>query len=107
MCLSDGEGLGPGALNHNQPGAPVKGRYVVSSMANHGEPNAPKIIYVRGIVDGNQTPDGRILGEQDYAPGYDITKYMSCFGPEGKSWSDQTFDYCKSIRHSGRRAATP
>lgn len=86
-------------------GAPAGNRYQVgslaelkSALANHGEPKAPKIIYVRGTIDGNQTPDGRILGEQDYAPGYDINKYMSCFGLEGKAWSDQTFDYCKSMR---------
>ena len=72
-------------------GAPAENRYEVgtlaelkTALANHGEPKAPKIIYVRGTIDGNQTADGRILGEQDYAPGYDINKYMSCFGPEGK-----------------------
>ncbi|WP_251043284.1 polysaccharide lyase family 1 protein [Arthrobacter sp. ISL-48] len=86
-------------------GAPDENQYEVgnlaelkTALANHGEPTAPKIIYVRGTVDGNLTLDGRILGEQDYAPGYDINKYMSCFGPEGKTWSDQTFDYCKSMR---------
>ncbi|MEJ1179177.1 MULTISPECIES: pectate lyase family protein [unclassified Pseudarthrobacter] len=86
-------------------GAPAENRYEVgtlaelkAALANHGEPKAPKIIYVRGTIDGNQTPDGRILGEQDYAPGYDINKYMSCFGPDGRTWSDQTFDYCRSMR---------
>ena len=86
-------------------GAPAESRYEVSTLAelkaalvNHGEPTSPKIIYVDGTIDGNQTPDGRILGEQDYAPGYDIAKYSSCFGPDGKVWSDQTFDYCKKQR---------
>ncbi|MGX5714448.1 pectate lyase family protein [Arthrobacter sp. MAHUQ-56] len=69
-----------------------------AALANDGRPTEPKIIYVDGTIDGNQTPDGRILGEQDYAPGYDIDKYMSCFGPEGKAWSDQAFDYCKKQR---------
>lgn len=85
--------------------APAANRYVVddlaelkAALANHGEPTAPKVIYIRGTIDGNQRPDGRVMGEQDYAPGYDIHKYMSCFGPEGKTWSDQTFDYCKSQR---------
>ncbi|WP_457948947.1 pectate lyase family protein [Pseudarthrobacter sp. alpha12b] len=86
-------------------GAPAGNTYQVSTLAdlkaalaNHGEPSAPKVIYVDGTINGNQTPDGRILGEQDYAPGYDINKYMSCFGLEGKSWSDQAFDYCKRQR---------
>ncbi len=86
-------------------GAPAENRYEVGTLAelktvlaNHSEPKAAKIIYVRGTIDGNQTLDGRILGEQDYAPGYDISKYMCCFGPEGKTWSDQTFAYCKSMR---------
>ncbi|MEV8082313.1 pectate lyase family protein [Pseudarthrobacter oxydans] len=86
-------------------GAPAANRYEVSTLAglkaalaNNGEPKAPKIIYVNGTIDGNQTPDGRVLGEQDYAPGYDIDKYISCFGPEGEVWSDQTHEYCKKQR---------
>ena len=85
--------------------APAENRYDVSTLAelkaalaNHGDPTAAKIVYVTGTIDGNESSDGRILGEQDYAPGYDINKYMSCFGPEGKTWSDQTFDYCKKQR---------
>lgn len=86
-------------------GAPAESRYEVNSLAelkaalaNNGQPTAPKIVYVNGTIDGNQTPDGRILGEQDYAPGYDINQYISCFGPGGKVWSDQTFEYCKKQR---------
>jgi pectate lyase len=104
LCLSDGEGLGPGGLDHEER-IDRESRSEVSTLAglktalgNHGEPKAPKVIYINGTIDGNQAADGRILGEQDYAPGYDINKYMSCFGPEGKAWSDQTFDYCKQQR---------
>jgi pectate lyase len=86
-------------------GAPAGSRYEVgtlselkAALANNGQPTAPKVIYVKGTIDGNQALDGRILGEQDYAPGYDIAKYISCFGPDGKMWSDQTFDYCKKQR---------
>lgn len=95
--------VGPGT--NGGAGAPDESRYQVSTLAelktalaNQGRPSEPKIIYVNGSIDGNQSPDGRVLGEQDYAPGYDINKYMSCFGPEGKVWSDQTFDYCKKQR---------
>jgi len=94
-----------GRATNGGAGAPAENRYEVSTLAglkaalaNHGDPTAAKIIYINGTIDGNQTPDGRILGEQDYAAGYDIHKYMSCFGPEGKVWSDQTFDYCKKQR---------
>ncbi len=94
-----------GSGTNGGAGAPAANTYEVSTLAglkaalaNHGEPTAPKVVYVSGTIDGNQAPDGRILGEQDYAPGYDITKYMSCFGPEGKEWSDQAFDYCKKQR---------
>jgi pectate lyase len=94
-----------GSGTNGGAGAPAESRYEVSTLAglkaaltNNGEPKAPKIIYIKGTIDGNQTPEGRILGEQDYAPGYDINKYMSCFGPEGKVWSDQTFTYCKQQR---------
>ncbi len=94
-----------GSGTNGGAGAPAENRYEVNTLAglkaalaNHGEPKAPKIVYINGTIDGNQTPDGRIMGEQDYAPGYDINKYMSCFGPEGKTWSDQTFEYCKKQR---------
>ncbi|MFE4837225.1 polysaccharide lyase family 1 protein [Arthrobacter sp. NPDC056691] len=86
-------------------GASPENTYVVGSLtelnaatANHGEPAAPKLIYIRGTINGNESPDGRLLGEQDYAPGYDITKYMSCFLDNGRTWSDQAFDYCKKMR---------
>ncbi|MDF2049127.1 hypothetical protein [Arthrobacter sp. Cr_A7] len=82
-----------GRATNGGAGAPAENRYEVSTLAglkaalaNHGDPTAAKIIYINGTIDGNQTPDGRILGEQDYAAGYDIHKYMSCFGPEGKVW---------------------
>lgn len=84
-------------------GAPASSTYVVSTRAellaaldNGGQRTAPKIIYVDGVIDGNERADGTLMGEQDYAPGYDIQKYLSCFTEAG--WSDQTHDYCGDQR---------
>jgi pectate lyase len=84
-------------------GAPAESTYVVSDRAellaaldNGGAPDEPKIVYVEGTIHGNETADGRLLGEQDYAPGYDSAKYLSCF-VDG-TWSDQTFDFCGQMR---------
>ncbi|GGZ33769.1 pectate lyase family protein [Streptomyces poonensis] len=68
------------------------------ALANDGNPTAPKVIRVVGAVDGHEADDGTLLGEQDYAPGYDLTKYMSCFGEDGSTWSDTRYDYCKQQR---------
>lgn len=68
------------------------------ALANAGEPTAPKVIRVVGDVNGHEAEDGSLLGEQDYAPGYDLTRYMSCFGPDGTTWSDTRYDYCKQQR---------
>jgi pectate lyase len=95
--------VGPGT--NGGAGAAPENIHVVSTLAelkaatlNNGDPKAPKIIYIRGTINGNESADGKILGEQDYAPGYDIQKYMSCFQDNGKIWSDQTFPYCKQMR---------
>ncbi|MFF2326130.1 MULTISPECIES: polysaccharide lyase family 1 protein [unclassified Streptomyces] len=68
------------------------------ALANHGDPTAPKIVRVIGDIHGNEADDGTLLGEQDYAPGYDLTRYMSCFGESGTTWSDTRYDYCKQQR---------
>ncbi|WP_338695223.1 pectate lyase [Streptomyces sp. Q6] len=70
------------------------------ALANHGDPTAPKVIRVAVDIDGAEADDGsgRLLGEQDYAPGYDRTKYMACFGEDGTAWSDTRHDYCKQQR---------
>ncbi|CAL9611006.1 Pectate lyase [Streptomyces sp. enrichment culture] len=68
------------------------------ALANDGDPTAPKVIRVAGTIDGHQADDGSSLGEQDYAPGYDLTRYMSCFGADGTTWSDTRHDYCKRQR---------
>lgn len=93
-------------------GAPAESVYVVDDRAgllaaldNGGAPDQPKIIYVRGTIHGNRATDGRLLGEQDYAPGYDVDKYLSCFGADG--WSDQRHPYCgdqRRLRQSGSNA---
>ncbi|GAA2791547.1 pectate lyase family protein [Nonomuraea dietziae] len=57
----------------------------------------PKTIHVRGTIYGNQTDDGVLLGEQDYAPGYDLGKYLACF-VGGKVWSDQAHAWCGQMR---------
>ncbi|PAZ13739.1 pectate lyase [Streptomyces sp. SA15] len=68
------------------------------ALANHGDPTASKVIRVVGDIDGHEADDGSLLGEQDYAPGYDLGKYMSCFGEDGAVWSDTRHDYCKQQR---------
>jgi pectate lyase len=68
------------------------------ALANHGDPTAPKVIRVVGDINGHEAQDGSPLGEQDYAPGYDLAKYMSCFGEDGAVWSDTRHDYCKQQR---------
>ncbi|MFD2691126.1 polysaccharide lyase family 1 protein [Streptomyces phyllanthi] len=68
------------------------------ALANRGDPKAPKVIRVRGDINGHEADDGTLLGEQDYAPGYDLAKYMSCFGEDGTEWSDSRHDYCKQQR---------
>ncbi|MDO0932107.1 pectate lyase [Streptomyces sp. DG2A-72] len=68
------------------------------ALANRGAPTAPKVIRVVGDVNGHEADDGSLLGEQDYAPGYDLAKYMSCFGEDGATWSDTRYDYCRQQR---------
>ncbi|WP_436731730.1 pectate lyase family protein [Streptomyces sp. URMC 128] len=68
------------------------------ALANDGAPTAPKVIRVVGDISGHEADDGSLLGEQDYAPGYDLGTYMSCFGEDGAVWSDTRFDHCKQQR---------
>ncbi|MYS89302.1 MULTISPECIES: pectate lyase family protein [Streptomyces] len=68
------------------------------ALAGDGDPTAPKVIRVVGDINGHESDDGSLLGEQDYAPGYDLGRYMSCFGEDGALWSDTRFDYCKQQR---------
>ncbi|MFE0250482.1 polysaccharide lyase family 1 protein [Streptomyces sp. NPDC059010] len=68
------------------------------ALGNGGDPAAPKVIRVVGDIDGHEADDGSLLGEQDYAPGYDLARYMSCFGVDGAEWSDTRYDYCKRQR---------
>ncbi|KOG19857.1 hypothetical protein [Streptomyces viridochromogenes] len=62
------------------------------ALAHHGDPTAPKVIRVVGDINGHEAADGSLFGEQDYAPGYDLAKYMSCFGQDGAEWSDARHD---------------
>lgn len=68
------------------------------ALANSGAPTAPKVIRVVGDVNGHEADDGSLLGEQDYAPGYGLARYMSCFGEDGATWSDTRHDYCRQQR---------
>ncbi|GHH03727.1 pectate lyase family protein [Streptomyces lanatus] len=68
------------------------------ALANDGDPAARKVIRVVGDIDGHEAADGSLLGEQDYAPGYDLAQYMSCFGEDGAEWSDTRYEYCKRQR---------
>lgn len=74
------------------------------ALANRGDPTAAKVIRVVGDINGHEAGDGSLLGEQDYAPGYDLAKYMSCFGEDGAAWSDTRYDYCgqqRRLRQTG------
>lgn len=70
---------------------------LLAALDNGGNPTGAKIISVAGTIHGNETADGRLLGEQDYAPGYDITQYMACF-VDGVGWSDSAHPWCKPVR---------
>lgn len=104
---TDAAPVGWATLNGGTDGGADAGAastYVVSDRAgllaaldNHGRRDEPKIIYIKGTIHGNQAADGTLLGEQDYAQGYSVDKYLSCFGPDG--WSDQRHAYCKDQRH--------
>jgi pectate lyase len=94
-----------GAGTTGGAGAAPDSRHVVrnraelkAALANHGDPTAPKVITVRGTIHGNQSDDGRLLGAQDYAPGWDLARYMDCFGPDGTAWSDDRHEWCKRMR---------
>jgi pectate lyase len=85
-------------------GAPPENVYVVhdraelkAAFANGGNPTSPKVVLVSGTINGNEAADGTLLGEQDYAPGYDIDQYMACF-IDGKVWSDTAQTWCKPMR---------
>lgn len=69
-----------------------------TALDNAGDPTAPKVIRVVGDINGHEAGDGSLLGEQDYAPGYDLARYMSCFGEDGTTWSDTRYDYCRQQR---------
>ncbi|MBG6084215.1 pectate lyase family protein [Zhihengliuella flava] len=78
---------------------------LLAALDNAGQRHEPKMIYISGTIHGNEADDGRLLGEQEYAPGYDVEKYLSCFGAEG--WSDQLHEYCgdqRRTRQSGSNA---
>lgn len=86
-------------------GATASSTYVVTDRAqllaaldNGGRRDEPKVIYVVGTIHGNETADGRLLTAADYAPSYDLDKYLSCFGPDG--WSDSRHPYCGDQRRA-------
>ncbi|MEV3856521.1 pectate lyase [Streptomyces sp. NPDC050095] len=93
--VTGGAGADPAAVWTVRTRAELK-----EALANHGDPTAPKVVRVVGDIDGAEAEDGsgRILGEQDYAPGFDQRLYMSCFGEDGTTWSDTRYDYCKPQR---------
>ncbi|WP_329115429.1 pectate lyase family protein [Streptomyces sp. NBC_01465] len=78
-----------------------------TALGNHGDPTAPKIIRIRGDISGHEADDGTIRTAENYAPGFDLGAYMSCFGESGTTWSDTRFDYCKQqriLRQTGSNA---
>jgi pectate lyase len=80
---------------------------LAAALANGGAPEEPKVIYVRGAIHGNETDDGELLDDQDYAPGWDLEKYMACFGPGGEEWSDEWYEWCEeqaALRVDGSNA---
>jgi pectate lyase len=71
---------------------------LATALTNGGAPEEPKVIYVRGAINGHETDDGELLDDQDYAPGWDLDRYMACFGPDGEEWSDDRYEWCKEQR---------
>lgn len=65
--------------------APASAEYVVGTRAELVAALAapsPKIVYVRGHIDGNTTDDGHALTCADYAdPGYSLEAYLAAYDP--------------------------
>ncbi|MFB4420928.1 polysaccharide lyase family 1 protein [Streptomyces sp. QL37] len=70
---------------------------LLAALDNGGSPTGRKIIRVEGTVNGHEAGDGTLLGEQDYAPGWDLGAYMACF-VDGRTWSDTAHEWCKTQR---------
>jgi pectate lyase len=70
---------------------------LITALDNGGNRTAAKVVVVDGVIFGNEAADGSLLGEQDYAPGYDLDQYMQCF-VGGTVWSDSAFPFCHAIR---------
>ena len=71
-------------------GAAPESTYVVSNRAellaaldNRGAPDEPKIVYVQGRFTAMRRPTADCWASRDYAPGYDIEQYLSCFTDQG------------------------
>ncbi len=80
---------------------------LAAALQNGGAPEEPKIIYVSGAIHGSESDDGELLGDQDYAPGWDLDRYMACFGPDGAEWSDDRHEWCEeqaALRVDGSNA---
>ena len=71
---------------------------LIAALDNGGDRSGPKVVRVAGTINGNETADGRLLGEQDYAPGYDLDLYMACF-VDGTTWSDSAQPWCRTSRN--------
>lgn len=70
---------------------------LLAALDNGGQRTGPKVVQVAGAIFGNERADGRLLGEQDYAPGYDIAQYQACF-TNGGAWSDDAHAWCRTMR---------
>ncbi|MDT0269982.1 pectate lyase [Streptomyces sp. DSM 44915] len=80
---------------------------LVAALDNGGRRAEPKIIHVVGDIDGAETDTGDLLGEQDYAPGWDLARYQACFGEDGAEWRDDRHPWCdeqRRLRTTGSNA---
>ncbi|QDP97250.1 polysaccharide lyase family 1 protein [Microlunatus elymi] len=71
---------------------------LINAVNNGGQPNAPKVIKVVGNIYGDDAGDGTHLGQQDYRPGWDLDRYIACYGPDAMEWSDSRYPDCGDLR---------
>jgi len=94
QTLAPGDGWGSAGPGTTGGAAATSDQvYVVSTRAELVEAlqgDQPKIVFVKGTIDGFEGPDGELLTCDDLAdPEYDFDSYLATYDPEVWGWDEE------------------